>query len=415
LRQQTSSTVQEGWMSNGATEEADRRAAERRKLTAEIEKLEAEKLKIEAEIEKLTNDQQGRQATSPRAHAEWAKLEAETAKLKAEELKLKTDRAPDATSPRSAAEIAKLEAEKLKLESERRKIGYDVYTEWGKTIGAFLIGIGAILTFGLGFCTRVDEKDARFRGDAARLVENLSSDQTRVRTAAAIGLRSFLNSDSTRAFVVDGLSFALGLESERAVQLAMADSLAAAGSAAVPALQKLLVRVNGEVRIGLSNLGQIVRCSDRAQDLAPVRAKQSAMMAAALALERTSRMPGAAQGPAFLELNFKCFELYGVANDLRGAVFRNAVLWDADFYGIDLRDSDFTKARAWGASFKRAMLTGADFAGSELDDADFTEAIGLTEAQVKAAKSSSCAKFDAPLAAALSNEIKPQPGKVCPP
>ena len=376
--------------------------AERREV--ELAKLKAEKDKLEAEKKKLETDQQPDEVTNPRAFAELAKLKAEKEKLEAEKKKLESDQRPQQTDPRAFAELSKLEAEKAKLEAEKDKIGSDKFTEWGKTGGALLIGIGALLTFSLGFCTRQDEKDARFRADAAHLVENLGASKAQVRTAAAIGLRSFLSNDKTRDFVVDSLAFGLALESELGVQQAMADSLASVGEAAALPLHQMLSRVNGEVRTGFNKLGPL-NCTERTNDLEPIRAKQNAMIAAVLALAQIGQRSGRTLRLDFSKLNFKCFELTGVSASLSGAIFREATIWDADFFNMDLRDCDFSNAQALDAKFTDAILDGADFTG----------AVDLTEVQLKAAKSLTCAKFDAPLAGKLANETKPPPGRTCSP
>jgi hypothetical protein len=266
----------------------------------------------------------------------------------------------------------------------------------------------------LGFWTRSDEKDARLRAEAAGLVKSLGATEAQTRAVAAIGLRSFLDNEHTRDLVIDSLATGLGLEAKVDVQQAMAESLVAAGASAVPSLRRMLTRVNGEVQIAFNRVGPGT-CEERKAELEPVRARQRAMVEAALAL-RQIRSAGRAAVPAdFSNLNFKCFEFHGVPANLQQSSFRGTILWDADFYRVDLRNADFTEARAFGTRFQRANLASAKFAGATLDAANFSDATGLAESQLKAAATLLCAKFDPPLAADLAAQTKPPEGQVCRP
>jgi Pentapeptide repeats (8 copies) len=362
----------------------------------------------------------GEPVDKERRDAELARLSAETAKLTADKTKLDSEVATE----RAKLEAAKLRAENAKLAAEKAKLETDKKLEWFKTAGAVLIGLGALLTFGLGFWTRLDEKDARFRAEAARLVESLGAKKAQSRAAAAIGLRSFLDDKETRGLVIDSLAFGLGLELNPDVQQAMADSLASSGSYALPSLRRMLPRVNGEVQVAFNKIGDMKSCHDSKQELEPVRARQKGMVAAVLALAEIESVSPKRSGsvppprmPArrdFSGLNFKCFEFYGLGPVLRGGLFKNATIWDADFFGVDLSNVDFSGAKAFGAKFQQADMTGAVFTDAVLDAANFTGAKGLQTPQLKVAKSLTCAKFSPPLVDDLKAETKPPEGNVCP-
>jgi uncharacterized protein YjbI with pentapeptide repeats len=164
--------------------------------------------------------------------------------------------------------------------------------------------------------------------------------------------------------------------------------------------------------------------------LKPIRARQNAMVAGVLAMSRIKK----AASPDFSRRNFKCFAFYGVSADLRRAVFHETTLWNADFYGMNLQGGDFSGARAFNANFQRADLTGAkftqaeaalsdftdatvdnaDFTDAELDGADLTTAKGVTEPQLRKAKSLYCTKLEAKLVDSLKDRTPPPLGKRCP-
>jgi uncharacterized protein YjbI with pentapeptide repeats len=323
----------------------------------------------------------------------------------------------------------KVDAEKAKLDAEKRKLGSDKAAEWAKIIGTFMLAAAAIGTWWATSSKNEQERDARYRADAARLIESLGAQQAQLRAAAAIGLRSFANDERTHSLVIGSLAYSLGLETHPSVQEAMADSLVAAGGQdSVALLQRMVSRTSVEVQIGLRRTG----C--REKELESINAQQNAIAAAVLALSRLSQL-SPAPPPNFSELNFRCFSMGTsfLRDGLRGAIFRRANVESANFDGMDLQGTDFSDADAKVANFTGANLKGANFSGAnlnftffdgatldsaqftgaDLSEATFTKATGVSEQQLKAAANLSCAKLPDALVNVLTQELQPPPGKMC--
>jgi soluble cytochrome b562 len=411
----------------------------------ELAKLEAEKRKLDHELDPRTNNYEKGIKELAKLEAEKRKLDheldprtnnyergiKELAKLEAEKRKLDYEFDPAANNyRRGIKELAKLDAENDKLDMEKRKLSSDRFTEWVKTIGTIALAGAAILTWWVTSTKNEQDKDARYRADAAHLIESLGVPQApQLRAAAAIGLRSFINDERTRALVLGSLAYSLGIESHLDVQYAMSDSLVAAGPEAVPLLNQMIARVNGEVETGLDRLGDVADCRGHEKELDPITAQQNAMTAAVLALRRLGKGPV----PDFSGLNLKCFKLHPLGDQLRGAVLQGAGLWNADFYNMDLRGTDFSGVHAFAVRFNKAKLQGANFSHADLEMADFTGAsvdgaqfvdadldgadlsgsIGLTEPQLRSAAHLYCAKLPPVLATTMAQELKPLPGTRC--
>jgi pentapeptide repeat protein len=397
----------------------------------ELDKLDAEKARLDAEKEKIEFELRPTANNYQKGVKELDKLDAEKARLDAEKERIEFELRPTANNyQKGVKELDKLDAERAKLEAERSKIQSDKFVEWFKTIGAIGLAAAAILTSLATTAKNEVERDARFRADAAHLIESLGAEKAQQRAAAAVGLRSFLNDNRTHALVIGSLAYGIGLETQIVVQQAMAESLVEAGTDAAVPLRQMLSRANGEVKIGLSKIGDVKKCGDHEQELEPIRARQNAMVAAVLALARIGRTQ-----PSFSELNFRCYEFYRVSGDLRRAVFKDAILEHTDFFRMDLRGFNFQGADAWKAQLVKCNLTGVSFASANLESADLTEAdltnvdfgkavldyanfdsaSGLTEPQIKMAASMHCSKFAPALAQNLARETQPSPGKTCSP
>jgi hypothetical protein len=434
-------------MTTNSSDEAEHTRQAFDDLRAQIESLRQEQSRLDAALRRRTTlDDDKLRADIDKAVLDGRKLQSELdpsannyergikelAKLDAEKRKLDYEFDPAANDyERGIKELAKLDAEKAKLDAEKSKLGSDQVAEWFKTIGTMLLAGAAILTWWITSNKNEQERDARYRADAAHLIESLGVPQApQLRAAAAVGLRSFIADERTRALVIGSLAYSLGIESQVDVQHAMADSLVTAGQDAVPLLNQMISRVNGEVKIGFDRLGDMPNCRGHEKELDPMTAQQNAITAAVLALRRLS--PGS-PAPDFSELNFKCFKLHPLGDQLRGAIFRKTTLWSADFYNMDLQGSDFSEAHAFGAMFNRATLKGvnfsradlgmagftdasldnAQFTDADLDGADLSEATGLSEPQLMSAAHLSCAKLPAALANAMAQRLQPPPGRSC--
>jgi hypothetical protein len=405
------------------TAPADRNLAhELERLQKELESLRQAFTKVDGQLAS------GGQLANEKLQGEIGKIAAETEKTSAEKRKLDVDIEKAILEKRKLAgeldpvtsNYLRGEREIEKLKAETDKLNYDQThstrlfgVEFAKAGGAVLAACVAIATFGLGFCTRQDERETRVRTDAARLVESLGGKEPATRITAAIGLRAYLKENQTRMLAISGLAYALGIELEGDVQQAIQETLTEAGSDAEKPIRDLLTRAEGEVRQGFSNIAAIADSSKRHQEEMRIKARQSAMITGLLALARIKSTDGAAVRPELSNHNFKNYPFYALSSDFRGALFRSAVVWGADFYKMDLSGADFSNAIATDAKFNLAQLASVNFSGADLQRAVFTGAEGLIAAQLDKAKTLVCAQFDPPLADQLKTKTVPSDGRIC--
>ena len=141
----------------------------------------------------------------------------------------------------------KLGLEIRKLRVDRHTARWTPWIELAKVIAGFILAIGAIGTFWVGFEGRQAETKGRVDADVVRLVDGLAADKPIQRATAASGLQAYLDNPSYRPLVLDGLIVALSLEDTRYVQDAIRASLVKAGPDVTPRLKNLRDRVDGEI------------------------------------------------------------------------------------------------------------------------------------------------------------------------
>jgi hypothetical protein len=362
-------------------------------------------------------------ATSTKAAADELKARADTAKAEAERRKIELELDPVAGNYQAGmAQYAKILADTAKTEAETNKLALDTRLAWRgqvweviKSAGATGLAVAAIWTAYNAFDNHRDDEGARHRNELSHLIEGLGSHDLSPRVASAIGLRPALSkSEPMRPIVIDALAYTMSTESDATARQAMAEGLTEAGQDALAPLRRVLPRLNAEVKTGHARIAYATTAEDKARETQLVLARQASMIDIALAIATISgTAPASKRTPDFSNLNFKAYPLYGVAGDLRGALFRKTIVWQADLYGLDLSAADFTDAEAAKASFREAQLAGAVFDGADLSGGDFTGTKGLTESQFAHVKDLSCAIFDRPLRDTMKSQTQANPGKRC--
>jgi hypothetical protein len=352
-------------------------------------------------------------AQATRTQLEEQKLRADKDKVEAEERKINAELAPRLHNyERGGNELVKLGLEIRKLRVDRHTARWTPWIELAKVIAGFILAIGAIGTFWVGFEGRQAETKGRVDADVVRLVDGLAADKPIQRATAASGLQAYLENPSYRPLVLDGLIVALSLEDTRYVQDAIRASLVKAGPDVTPRLKNLRDRVDGEIIADFNTLadarsrGETIRVDAM---LATITARETSQVSIALALQALDGNP-----LDFSGLTFTKFEFLGAGVRLRGASFRGAILEQSDLYRRDLKEVDFSNSDASRASFGKALFDDHTlFSGADLSCANFTDATGLDETQLRKAKSLAGAIVPNQLVTVLKDRLLPPPPEGC--
>ncbi len=402
--------------------------------------------KLQLEIEKLEREKKAAELQAAATGQSLAdrKLQLEIEKLEQEKNAAGLTATADTCvgQPKTQLELNKLHNDllKAKAEADAAIAGKTLRIEWFKAYGGFVTAAGAlaaaiiaILTLGSAIQKQNVEEQHRFSADAAGLIDSLGDASEAKRAAAAIALRPYTDDSRTQALAVSALAFALGAETSPDVQQAIAASLIEAGRPAKSLLHEVKLRENAIVSTDFYKVGD--RCVDilklkpeQAQALTRLRARQTAVILAALAISRIDARQGVKSVVDLSTANLKCYEFHGLPDEFDsqkdefdGVDLTNAVMVQATLYRKSLKHANLTGAEATEVEFNYADLTGAtvtnaEFNGASMKCVKLLGAIGLTKGQLESANHPEAenhlegASLDKDLAAAFQDAVKLKEG-----
>lgn len=290
----------------------------------------------------------------------------------------------DIERERKVVELDKLRLEIRKLDLERQKLGKDLKNvrfvrkyERLKIVAAlptFLLALSALVTIGWTVSQYFMAAETRLRERVAALIQDLGSEAAQTRANGAIQLGTLVEDTSQQAAVASSLAFALGLESNMQVQVAIAATLRQIGAPAVEPLESLVQEVSAEIvplfdDLYAATTGGASAVALRHEIESGIRQRQNAIITAAFLLAAI-RCTDAACPVDLAGRPLKYFRFVGTSRSFTSANFTGAILEFADFFEVGLEGADFEGALLAGASFGSAALRGADFSHADMAPPD---------------------------------------------